>query len=137
MGYDCVGKCVKCSGEFNYCLLHNGFNDSAYAYCDRCGKTAVLSGWYDRIPEGANLKLHQKITPDVEPFLKPCDCGGSFTHDAGPRCPHCRSELSVTGSREFIEKNALGSAGGWKWQDSWEGLYCIAIQGNDVLNNWK
>ena len=38
-----VGECEHCHGQFGYYLIHSGFNDSNYAYCDFCGKTAVLS----------------------------------------------------------------------------------------------
>ncbi len=87
-----IGKCEMCSKNFGYALIHNGFNDSAYAYCDICGETAILSGWFNDIPAQSNFKLHQVISEEVEPFLKSCECGGRFKNDASPRCLHCNTE---------------------------------------------
>ena len=137
MADDNIGNCSKCPKEFCYLLFHNGFNESAYAYCDKCGKTAVLSGWFDAIPAGANLKIHQKISAEIEPYLKPCECGGHFTQDASPRCPRCLSELSAIEATDFIERNALGTEKGWRWQQNWDGIYCVAIEDNVVNNNWS
>jgi hypothetical protein len=39
-----IGDCEHCKKKFGYYLIHNGFNDSAYAYCDTCGSTALLDG---------------------------------------------------------------------------------------------
>lgn len=37
------GTCEECGRDFPYYLVHNGFNDSAYAYCEDCGQTALLA----------------------------------------------------------------------------------------------
>lgn len=137
MAIESMGKCTNCSQEFTYWLIHNGFNDSAYAYCDRCGKTAILSAWSDKIPKDSPINLHEKINPDVEPFLSLCECGGKFTHDASPRCPHCCEELSPVKATTWLERNAPGTAKGWRWQQNWNGLYCIVIAGNKVADNWS
>ena len=42
-------------------------------HCDRCGK----EWWWEVLREA--------------PDPPPCSCGGSFTEDAPPRCPSCRS----------------------------------------------
>ncbi len=137
MADDNVGKCSICPREFHYTLFHNGFNESAYAYCDKCGKTAVLSGWFDGVPAAASLKLHQKISPEIEIYLKPCECGGQFKHDASPRCPECLSELSAVEAADYIERNAPGTEKGWRWQQNWDGIYCIAIEDSVVNDNWR
>lgn len=64
---DDTARCESCSEGFTYFLVHNGFNDSAYAYCDTCGMTALLSGWSKKIPEGLNLKIQQVISESVKP----------------------------------------------------------------------
>ena len=130
-----TGKCESCGKSFDYDLLHNGFNDSAYSYCDECGMLAILDGW--KIPEGVNLKIHQKITSDIEPLLSLCQCGGKFKADAVPRCPHCKSLLSPTKASDWIEANAPGTKKGWKWQKSWDGLNAISIEKHFVKDNWK
>jgi len=118
-------------------LVHNGFNDSAYAYCDRCGRTSILSGWHDKIPSRAQLKLHQAFPESTEPYLEKCKCEGSFKRDASPRCPHCNTELSAIAATTYIEKNAPGTQKGWRWQQNWQGIYCIIVEGKSVTNNWK
>src|SRR4051794_33473838 len=50
---DGEGNCT-CGAGFGYCLVHNGFNDSAFAYCDGCGTTAIFGGYSERIPKGVN-----------------------------------------------------------------------------------
>ena len=85
-----LGNCESCGRSFEYDLFHCGFGDMAYAYCDRCGQTALLSGWYKHIPEGAHLQVHHAIEPRIEPYLQSCACGGAFRADATPRCPHCK-----------------------------------------------
>lgn len=131
------GRCEICSGQFTYFLVHNGFNDSAYAYCDRCGRTSILSGWHDGIPAGVQLKLHQAISETAEPYLEDCECGGKFKRKASPRCPHCKGELSAIAATSYIEKNAPGTQSGWRWQQNWQGIYCIIVEGKSVTDNWK
>ena len=131
-----TGSCDSCRGKFHYQLVHNGFNDSAFAYCEVCGSSALLSCWYDRIPLEAKLKVHGPINPEAEALLTPCACGGKFRAGASPRCPHCRAVLSAEASREFIEANAPGTAKGWRWQGSWDGMYSILIEGRNVNDNW-
>ena len=61
-----------------------------------------------------------------EPYIQACPCGGHFRKGASPRCPSCSEKLSATHAAEHIEAQALG-ARGWKWQNNWSGLYCIAM----------
>ena len=133
---DSLGTCDVCDTTFSYQLIHNGFNDSAYAYCANCGMTALLSSWADNIPIAAGFRPHQRITESVQPFLTPCACGGRFTVTAAPRCPKCRSELSAERATEFIERNASGTNVGWHWQRTWSGMYAIVINGSQVSDNW-
>jgi hypothetical protein len=51
-----TGTCNACARPFRYSLLHSGFADSAYAYCDKCGMTAFVSAWNKAIPLAAKLK---------------------------------------------------------------------------------
>ena len=89
-----LGACESCDRTFAYQLVHNGFNDSAFAYCDRCGREASLSCWYSNIPPAAHLKVHGPVNPEAEALLMPCQCGGAFRANASPRCPYCNTELS-------------------------------------------
>ena len=76
-----TGTCESCGHTFQYWLIHNGFNDSAFAYCDRCGCEASLSGWYDRIPPHAHLKIHGPVNPEAVALLQPCSCGGCISRE--------------------------------------------------------
>lgn len=129
------GKCQHCKATFEYALLHNGFNDSTYAYCDQCGKLAILNGW--KIPEGLKCRVHEPISTELEPMLQPCECGGQFRGKSSPRCPTCQESLCPDLATEWIEANAPGTAKGWKWQRSWTGMYAISIAKNIVKDNWK
>jgi hypothetical protein len=131
------GRCEHCSRDFAYALLHNGFNDSAYAYCDSCCNVAVLSAWHKGIPSGAAFRAHGPISEATESWLQPCPRGGSFKANASPRCPHCNGLLSAESARTWIEQNAAGIAKGWRWQGSWSGLYCIVIEHQAVKDNWR
>jgi hypothetical protein len=130
-------RCNACSSEFEYFLIHNGFNDSAYAYCDTCGTSTLLGIWAKNIPKAVTFKPHGPIDASIEPFLRPCSCGGHFRVGAVPRCPRCRSALSADGVTTTIEKNAPGTKVGWRWQRSWDGIYSIVIDRRYEEDNWS
>ena len=130
-----IGNCEHCQKQFAYSLVHNGFNDSSYAYCDACGMTALLDGW--KVPADIRLSLHQSIMPEIEPLLVPCECGGTFRTEASPRCPNCRETLSAVRAADYIEPQAEGTKKGWRWQRAWKGLYCIIIEDRVVRDVWK
>jgi hypothetical protein len=100
--------------------------------------TSLVGGWGDtRIPADAHLKIHGVIPESAEPFLKKCECGGSFRKNASPRCPRCNAKLSAEAVTEYIEGNAPGTREGWRWQRNWVGIYCIVIEDRLVENNWR
>src|ERR1017187_8306689 len=131
------GSCPSCRGRFRYRLIHNGFNDSTFAYCDSCGMTAHFSGYSKVIPAEVDLKIHGPLASTLEAEIAPCVCGGRFHGDASPRCPLWRAVLDPVASAGFIEKDAPGTKGGWRWQRSWQGLYAIIIEERQVNDPWK
>ncbi len=132
-----IGTCNHCSASFSYYLVHNGFNNSQYAYCDSCGMVAVLNVLSKQFPLAPTDRLMTgHLQPELETKLRPCDCGGSFTVDAVPRCPSCRMPLSAESATTYIEKNAPGTEKGWQWQGSWSGIYCIVIDNRTVTDNF-
>jgi hypothetical protein len=133
---DQVGRCEHCLERFGYRLIHNGFNDTAYAYCDKCGRTALFSTLSPK-PQGVPDLSYQHIGPDIERYLKPCLCGGRFIYNSAPRCPHCGKELSPAVASNWIEPNASGTALGWRWQQNWLGLYCVVIEQRQVDDPWR
>jgi hypothetical protein len=130
-----IGYCEHCGKNFGYYLIHNGFNDSTYAYCDMCGITALLNGW--KVPKNVQIVPFQVITPEIESYLSPCQCGGSFRTAASPRCPNCRLKLSAVRAAEYIEPQAEGTKKGWRWQRTWTGVYSIIIEDRVVHDVWK
>ena len=131
------GKCGACGHSFTYRLIHNGFNDSNFAYCTACGVTALLSGWATNIPSGISLgSTYGPVPPELERLLAPCACGGQFSGSASPRCPKCRVPLSAMDATSYIEAQAPGTKGGWRWQRTWKGLYCLVIEGHVVNDPW-
>lgn len=132
-----VGTCECCHQHFAYYLCHCGFGDCVYAYCDSCGKTAILSMWDKRWPNLPDCPVQQEICIAMESHLQPCECGGSFRRGSSPRCPFCSQPLSAAAAASYIEGNAPGTGKGWRWQRNWSGLYCIVIAGNRVDDNFR
>ena len=90
-----VGLCEHCNHHFHYYPVHNGFGDTAYSYCESCGTTALLSGWFEHIPKNACLRVHGPISRAIESLLKPCECRGAFKSESAPRCPKCKNILQL------------------------------------------
>jgi hypothetical protein len=103
------GVCENCRKEFSYFLVHNGFSDTVFAYCDSCPCTTLLSRWYERIPKTAQLQAQGPIAEELEQLLRRCGCGGK-------RSRHCQ-RLAV----------------GW----SMVGYYSIVIENRMVTDNWR
>lgn len=135
---DFPGLCEHCNQSFLYRLYHSGFSDCSYAYCDKCGMTAVLSYWSKGTPRRPSAcPPHQEICAEFEKYLEPCSCGGAFKKGSSPRCPHCSLPLSAQLATRYIEANAPGTRKGWRWQRNWNQLYCIVIGNREVHDNFK
>jgi len=109
---DGIGRCERCSGSFPYALIHNGFNQSTYAYCDACGRTALLDAY--KLPSAFKHLVARAITSEAEVMLLPCMCGGRFTAESAPRCPACQHALSPRLAAGWLEANAPGTKTGWR-----------------------
>jgi hypothetical protein len=73
----------------------------------------------------------------MEPYVQPCECGGSFRGGSAPRCPRCNQPLSAELAANYLERNAPGTKKGWHWQKNWSGVYCIVIESKRVDNNFR
>ena len=131
---DGEGTCEHCGVTFEYYVIHNGFNNSAYAYCDTCGRTCFVN---DRPAPESPIPFHHELPVTDEPRLPTCECGGHFRFGVGPRCPSCREPLSADRAAVWLEAQAAGTKSGWRWQRSWQGIYCIVINGRDLTLDWK
>src|ERR1700758_3033280 len=93
------GRGEHCDRSFDYYLVYSGFGDCLYAYCDRCGMTAIPSHWNIRFPKSRTSHLpYEEIPREMESLLGPCPCGGSFSSEKAPSlacyCPY-RSFLNT------------------------------------------
>jgi hypothetical protein len=131
---DGQGECAACGARFPYVLVHNGFNDTIHAYCDHCGRTALVSTW--KFPLELDARAVARMPAAIEGRLAPCECRGRFTAGASPRCPGCRAELLASSATVWIERNAPGTSAGWRWPRSWQGLYAIVIADRVSLDPW-
>lgn len=126
------GDCEHCGRAYHYSLLHAGFGDYSYAYCDSCGTLATV-GYNSSFL--LNMPLisapHQVIDAEWEPFLRPCNCGGHFRKAASPRCVFCNAMLSPDHAASHIERNFIARGRGWRWQRNWTDLYCMDIADPD------
>ncbi len=123
------GDCEHCSRTYRYMLLHAGFGDFSYAYCDSCGTLAALAYTnrdLSNLP--ATTVRHEEIEKGWEPYLRPCSCGGSFRKGVSPRCVYCNSPLSADYAAGHIERNSVGATRGWRWQRNWHDMYCMVIE---------
>lgn len=139
MGRELIGYCEKCRKEFRYYLIHNGFNESSYAYCDTCGKVVFFSTY--SVPAVLksifiNEARHKIIPKELELHIEKCECGGFFKHNASPRCPYCHHILSPIEANKYIESDSPDKEG-WHWQNNWTGTYAIVIEDNKINDNWK
>jgi predicted Zn-ribbon and HTH transcriptional regulator len=76
MGHGFGVICKECGTKFQ---VNDGPGMIAMPFrCDRCGKE-----WWRRYPQEGPL--------EGNPNPPTCDCGGTFTTEAPPRCPNCRS----------------------------------------------
>ena len=130
------GRCEHCGGHFPYEVVHDGFNDSTHAYCDRCGTTAILGLMEIKKRLGEIPKVVTPLPSRIEPMLAPCPCGGRFRGAAPARCPLCRGPLSARLAASWIEDQAPGARKGWRWQRSWSGLYALILGERVVFDPW-
>ena len=128
------GVCEHCQFAYTFYLIHNGFNESAYAYSESDPYVAILSRW--TVPEGIPVPNHGKITVTHEKFLKESPAGGHFTSEAVPRCPNCGKSIDAEAARQYIEGVPDRGPRGWQWQGNWKGIYCIVFEDYLINDNW-
>lgn len=123
------GDCEHCGQTYRYSLLDATFSDFSYAYCDTCGKLATITYTSSQLVNMPRISApHQVIDAAWEAFLRPCNCGGHFRHNAAPRCMVCLEPLSAVHAASHIEPNFKNSNRSWRWQCNWTGSYCVDIE---------
>ena len=126
------GTCESCGAEFPYMLIHNGFNDTAYAYCDSCGRVGTLGLLGHHAP---GLK-HGRLEEALVARLPNCTCGGHFSSRATPRCPACHASLDPVLAAGYIERDAPGARGAWRWSRTWTGIESFSVTDNPIEHEW-
>jgi hypothetical protein len=53
---------------------------------------------YDKLSAQGKLEYKHLMT-EIEGRLRPCDCGGSFRHNASRRCHYCLYEIITNDSK--------------------------------------
>lgn len=91
--------------------IHSGFASQGYLYCDSCPMVLVFNA-YDKkyvslIGEKNPWMLTRNEQKLVEDNLIKCQCGGKFTFDAKPRCPHCNTEIPDITPLKGTEKRSI------------------------------
>ena len=123
------GDCEHCCRIYHYTLLHAGFGDYSYAYCDLCGSLATFgysNSFMMNLP--TPQAQHQVVDASWEPHIADCACGGHFLSSASPRCIFCNQPLSAEHAAPHIERNSVGAGRGWRWQKNWTDVYCMALE---------
>jgi hypothetical protein len=135
-----IGICEHCHKEFKYELIHDGFSEMNYLYCDSCGMTAFFPGLDICKTFGyssqAELPGHGVLEKKYADLLTPCPCGGTFSGDASPRCPHCLKPLSAKKATKYIQSKKNKYIWKLSWGESWKGRFFLVIEGKEIKNNW-
>ncbi len=123
------GDCEHCGQAYRYSLLHAGFGDCSYAYCDCCGQLATFSYSSSFLLSMPRIvSPHQVIDAAWEPFIRSCTCGGTFRREASPRCVVCTQPLSALYATGHFEHNFASNGRNWRWQRNWTDTYCLEIE---------
>jgi len=101
-------KCVNCFRLVKLKIFSAGFMDVIAFTCDR-DSTVLTISLYDKkldalLGRYSNTAWTKEQFRTVEANLIACPCGGSFMHNAQPKCPNCRAILRSDrlGSSEFV-----------------------------------
>lgn len=97
-------SCPSCGARL-YCAVHSPMCDDHRLHCDRCPR-AVEIGYYDPTYERATEGLPaqstwEQIMARVEPFLKPCVCGGRFGATDRRHCYACGATVPEASGKDL------------------------------------
>lgn len=112
MDIDCPSCKKKVELDQRY-FYHAGRSNQGFLYCDRDSTVLVFSTYdptYVRIVGEVHpwmLDLDQRA--EVEEHLISCSCGGSFSFNNPPLCPHCGGSLqpAVPSPMHYVIVNRL------------------------------
>ena len=101
-----TGTCEHCAKSFGYLLFHCGFGDCSYAYCNKCGMTAILSLWDKRFPKLALPAgwVQQEIPAELEQFFETLRVWRSFQAGCIPSLSTMLAGV-ISGNRDHLHRD--------------------------------
>ena len=120
------GDCEHCLRTFRYTLLHAGFGDFSYAYCDCCGMLATFN-YSDSIL--VNLPPPYRTAPGNRlptgsRFSIPAHAADIFAQELRRVACSATRALSAEHAAAHIERNSVGAAADGTGKET--GPTCIA-----------
>jgi hypothetical protein len=93
-------KCPYCEKDIRYWRSSGMSQSFPHFYCNRCTNVLFRESDHEKIwaNEISKSLSSENILREIVDSLPSCSCGGQFTADASPRCPHCKTEISGEGS---------------------------------------
>src|SRR4030095_7326204 len=85
---NCQYRCPSCSGTSTI-TRYSGNGIGAILHCDSCGRSLIFESYDPLLME---LRA-STMAETLEPYLKPCKCGGRLSASAPPRCALCRAAV--------------------------------------------
>jgi transposase-like protein len=83
-------NCQNCKQEV-FVYRFGGMSDVfPHFYCDSCSNVFFSKRYRNLLMKE---KLSEKIANEIFSSLPHCSCGGFFSKDAYPKCPHCTYKL--------------------------------------------
>ena len=83
-------NCPHCNAVVEF-YHYSGMGDLApHFYCDSCSNLFFREE--DRL-KIRNRDITEKLLNELRESLPACPCGGQFSPDASPKCPHCNTEI--------------------------------------------
>jgi|SRR5579864_2162052 len=97
-------ECAQCGQKLHW-LRHSPMYNEIFLYCTQCPMRVDISLYDSRtikLEKMVESKMCERKTEQfvklyidlIERSLTPCDCGGTFTHDAPRRCLRCFGVLA-------------------------------------------
>jgi uncharacterized paraquat-inducible protein A len=83
-------SCPHCKGVFEFYHYSCVGDLTPHFYCDSCSNLFFLEEDRHRI---RTHKITEELLNDLSKSLPACPCGGQFSVEARPKCPHCQLEI--------------------------------------------
>jgi hypothetical protein len=83
-------NCPHCKDVVEF-YHYSGMGDLVpHFYCDTCSNILFREGDHHKI---RNREITMALLNELSEDLPACPCGGQFSPEASPKCPHCKQEI--------------------------------------------